>query len=312
MLLANQMTFQVGLETTPGTDPVLTATAGILAYDININPAAGTFAENRAASPDFGADPNEPNEVYQTLTFKTPFVGSGAAGTAPYYGCLEQACNLLETVTATTKVEYTTQNFIEATAKACSIYFDWSGVMHKMLMSRGTKSIVWAKDSIPMLQWSMTGLAAPATDAPFPDVRATVAALLRGLPMNKANTTMSIHGITPPVESLQIDLGNVVAYTNLPNSEIVEITDRIVTGTIQIRKQPIATFDPVARYKAKTMGPLAVTHGTIAGNIVKIDAPLVQFGQPTLANVNGVLCDSIPLRFVKAATGNGDIKFTVQ
>jgi hypothetical protein len=312
MLLANQMTLQAGLETTPGTDPVLTGTAGFLAYDININPAAGTFSEDRPASADWGADLNEPSEVYQTLTFKTPFAGSGAAGTAAYYGCLMQACGLLETITETTKVEYTTQNWVEATAKASSIYFDWGGVMHKMPMSRGTLSIVWARNTVPMLQWSMTGLATPAADVAFPDVKSTVAALLRGVPMNKANTIISIHGITPPVESLQIDLGNVVAYSNVANSELVAITDRIVTGTIQFRKQPIATFDPVARYKAKTTGTLSLTHGTVAGNIVKIDGARVQFGQPTHANVNGFLCDSIPLRFAKAPAGNGDLKLTVQ
>ncbi len=312
MLLANQMTLQAGIEATPGTDPVLTATAGMLAYEVSINPAAGTFADDRSASADWGADLNEPNEVYQTLTFKTPLVGSGAAGTAPFYGCLLQAANLLETVTATTKVEYATQNWSEATSKACSIYFDWAGVMHKMPMSRGTFSITGARNGKIMTQWSFTGLAMPAADAPFPDVKSTVAALMRGLPMNKTNTTISLHGITPPVESFQIDLGNVVAYTNLPNSEIIEITDRIGTGSIQIRKQPIATFDPVARYKAKTTGPLSITHGTIPGNIVKIDGLLVQLGQPTLTNVNGVLCDNIPLRFIHASTGNGEIKLTVQ
>jgi len=311
MLLANQMTLQAGLEVTPGTDPVLTGTAGFLAYDVTINPAAGTFADERRASADWGADLNEPNEVYQTLSFKTPYVGSGAAGTSPFFGCMMQACGLLETLTATTKAEYTTQNWVE-TLKACSIYFDWSGVMFKLPMSRGTLSLDMAANAKPMLQWSMTGLASPATDTPFPDVKATVDALLRGLPMNKANTTITIHGVTPPVESLQIDLGNVVVYRNRPNAELVAITDRVCTGSIQFAKQAVATFDPLARYKAKTTGALAVVHGTVAGNIVKVDAPLVQFGQPTLVNTNGVLCDSIPLRFIRATAGNGELKFTVQ
>ena len=312
MLLSNQMTLQAGLEVTPGTDPVLTGTAGLLAFNVNINPAEGTFAEEKLARADFGNDLNEPNEVYQTLTFQTPFVGSGAAGTAPFYGCIMQACGLLETITATTKVEYTTQNWAEATAKACSIYFDWAGVMFKLLMSRGSVKATWAANAKPMLEWSMTGLTSPAADAPFPDVKATIDALLRGLPMNKANTTVTIHGVTPPIESLSIDLGNTVIYRNRPNSEIVAITNRSSTGSIQFAKQPIATFDPLARYKAKTTGPLAVVHGTVAGNIVKIDAPIVQFGQPTLTDVNGVLHDSVPLRFIRASAGNGELKFTVQ
>ena len=312
MLLAKQMTLQAGLEVSPGTDPVLTGTAGFLAYNINIVPAAGTFAEEKLARADWGNDLNEPNEVYQTLTFDVPFVGSGAAGTAPYYGCLLQACGLLETPTVPTKVEYTTQNWVEATAKACSIYYDQAGVMYKLTMSRGTVSLVWATNAKPLLRYSITGLAAPATDTAFPDVKATVDALLRGLPMNKANTTITIHAITPPVESLQIDLGNTVVYRNRPNSELVAITDRVCTGSIQFAKQPIATFDPLARYKAKTTGALAVVHGAIAGNIVKVDGPIVQFGQPTLTDVNGVLCDSVPLRFIRATAGNGELKLTVQ
>jgi hypothetical protein len=312
MIFASQMTLQVGLEAIFGTDPALAATTGIFAKNVTIDPAQGSYDDGQKINADFGADPDDWSGKYMTITFDVPFAGSGAAGTAPGWGVPMKACDWAETATAGVRVEYATQTFNPATSKSAAIYFNYGGFKYAILGARGTTSFVFTANQKPMLRFAMTGLWSKPTDTPIPDVKTAVEAFTRGVEFNKANTTFTFHGITPVLESLQIDQGNSVVFYDRPGGASVDITKRTAAGQVNFNMPTVASLDVMDRAAKNTLGPLALVHGVTAGNIVKIDAPLVQIKQPKPQVVNDKLFCSADLGIIRAATGNGDLKITVQ
>jgi hypothetical protein len=312
MLLSNQATLQIGLETTAGVDPTLATTTGILAKNITIDPSQGKYDDGQKADADFGANADDWSGKYMTMTFDIPFAGAGAAGTAPGYGVILKACDWSETVTAGVKVVYATQNYNRTTSKSVAIYYNKGGLKFTLLNGRGTVSPAFSANGKPMLKFSFTGLWSKPTDTPLPDINTAKEAFLRGIEMNKANTTFSFHGITPVLNSLDIDQGNTVVFSDLPNGSAVDITGRSMSGKITFEYPPVATFDVSDRAAKNTLGALSLTHGTVAGNIVKVDGLLTQIKQPKLTDIDGKVFCQADLAFIRAATGNGELTLTVQ
>jgi len=130
--------------------------------------------------------------------------------------------------------------------------------------------------------------------------------------VSKANTpTFALHGVSAPGESLDLDLGQKVEPRLLIGSESIEITDRNASGTAVIEARPIATVNWFDKALKRTRGALQLIHGTVAGNIVQIDAPQVEIGKPSQGNSQGVLTYSLPLRLCPN-TGNDELTITVK
>lgn len=296
-----------GLEVTYGTDPVLDATAGMLVSNLAVAPMAGSIASRQKAHATFGADADVHVGTYQTLSFDVGLAGSGAAGTAPLYGPILRSLGLSETTTAATKVEY---NPIDDAQESSTSYFNWDKLLHKLTGCRGTASLKFNGAALPMISVSLSSLFNAVTDANPVDINTIIASTVREIEVNKANTTTcTLHGVAVTLESLQIDLGNVVEFRDRPNAAYVALTDRKTIGTISFEAPTVAGLDIVGRAKAGTLGALALVHGTVAGNIVQLDAANVQLQQPTYSKAGNTLLISSKLQLVRA-NGNDELKLT--
>ena len=78
-----------------------------------------------------------------------------------------------------------------------------------------------------------------------------------------------------------------------------------------IEAPAIATKDFIIAAKTSVLAALALVHGTVAGNIVKIDAPKVQLLNPTYSSDDGINMLNMGLVPTRD-TGDDDIKITVQ
>ena len=97
----------LSLETTSGTEVAATAASVLLTKNLSIS-----IGDSDSVTDEFDGIGSRDMPVTQgnlrnTLTFDTPVMTSGAAGTAPALSALLQSCGFAETVTATVDAKYT-------------------------------------------------------------------------------------------------------------------------------------------------------------------------------------------------------------
>ena len=244
--------------------------------------------------------------AWSMIEFETEVAGSGAAGTAPAWGPLMRGCGMGETITASTKVEYKP---ISAAEESLTIYGNWDGVQHKMLGCRGTFSLDLVARQRPTIKWQFTGLYVPATDTALPTL--TLTAWQKPLAVNNANTSaFTLHGFAGILQSLSIAMNVAPEYRNLVGAEDVQITDRAPNGRVSIEAPTIAQKDWYTIAKNATLGALSITHGTVAGNKFKIDAPNTQILEPAYGEQTKIVFKDMGLSFMPGASGNDEITIT--
>ncbi len=280
------------------------AANAIQALDVTLTPLAGEEVQRGYIQPYLGHQGSVLVGDYVELAFSVELAGSGTAGTAPALGPLLRGCGMAEVVTAGVSVAY---NPISAAYEMLTIHCIVDGVRHVLLGARGTWTMTLTPKQIPKIALTFRGLFAPLSDIANPAV--TLTAWQRALPVNKATTPVTFFGLTSPLESLSIDLGNTVTVRNLINYEGVEITDRQATGSAVVEAVSVAAKDWIALARAGTAGALAVQHGSTAGNIVELAAPVLQLGRPTLGQTDNIVNNTLPL-MVRPAAGNDELVLT--
>src|SRR5687768_15127229 len=154
------------LETTVGTDPVPTAGANsMLARAITPQPVVAEFAERTNIRPYFGTGGQVAVAQHSECELEIELASSGAAGTAPAWGPLLQACGFSETVTASTDTVYAP---VTSNPKSVTLYYYLDGVLHKMTNCRGNVTFELNAKAIPVMRFKFTGLYSAATDTALP------------------------------------------------------------------------------------------------------------------------------------------------
>lgn len=296
------------IETVIGTDAVPTAALNaMLARNVTYTPTA-EFASRDVMRPYLGNSEQLPSAIHGELDFEMELAGSGAAGTAPAWGALMQACGFAETITPTTDVKYEP---ISDNAPTVTLYYYLDGLFHKMTSGRGTVAVDMTAKSIPVLKFKFTGLYSDVVDQAMP-TGVDYTQFQKPLVINKANTpNWSFQGASSPLQALSIDVANAVNYLNLVKQESIDITDRKPAGSATIQLDSVATKDWWAAVRDAVTGPLTITHGKTAGNIIQIDAPAVQATQPKYSDQNGTAMLGLTLTFVPVA-GNDELVITVK
>ncbi|MGO7686617.1 phage tail tube protein [Rhizobium ruizarguesonis] len=295
-------------ETVYGTDAVPTGAANaIQATNVNFTPSVGEEVSRDLVLPYMGHQGVILTTTYATISFDVEIAGSGTAGTAPPTGPLLRAAAMSEVVTAATDVQYKP---ISAAQESASIYFNVDGVNHILLGARGTVTFGFTPKQIPRLQFTMTGLLGTIADIAIPAVL-TLTAFKKPLPVNKANTTLSLFALTGACEGVTFDVANQIEPRFLIGSESIEHVDRVMTGSATMEAVLLATKDWFTISKTHQTGALALQHGTVAGNIFKFDAPAVQIGRPTYGETQKIVNNTLPLMFTPVA-GNDEFTITVK
>jgi hypothetical protein len=307
-LLNRKRTILSKIETTYGTDPVPTGAANaILVKSVTVTPMETTLVARDLVRPYMGNSQNLAGAVYGKLELEVELAGSGTAGAAPAFGPLLRGCGLSETISAGVSVTYAP---VSSAFESVTNYFNLDGVLHKMTGSRGSVSMAFSAQGIPTLKFAFQGLYSPVVDATAPGT--VFSAFQQPLVVNNVNTTgLSLQGFSGLVLSdLSLDLANSVVFRSLVGgSEQVLITDRKPAGSITFEATTVGTKDWWTAARNAATGPLAITHGTAAGNKVQIAAPNTQITQPNYSDKDGIAMIQANLVLVPG-TGNDELTLT--
>ncbi|MBR7961418.1 hypothetical protein KDW41_13290 [Burkholderia vietnamiensis] len=297
------------LQTAVGTAAVPKgATDAILISNPSAKPIAAEYADRDLVRPFFGSSEKMPAGAHAELDFEVEVAGSGTAGVAPVWGRLLVACNFSETVTAGANVKY--QPVSTAIKTPLTLYYYLDGLLHKLTDALGTVSWDFTVKQIPKMKFHFVGVYNPVVDSPLP-TDTDFSKFLRPKLASTEATTWSMHGYTGPLQALSIDLANSLNWAALIGYEGAEITDRQPTGKITMQLGSVAEKNWWQTAKDATLGALTITQGTVAGNIVQIDAPKVQLSDPTYTDDNKKAMLDATLT-ISPDRGNDELVITVK
>ena len=309
-LLWNKKLIMAKVESTYGTDAVpAAATEAVLTQNATMRPLDGNSVTRAVDRPHFGARGDILVDTHVGLDFEVELAGSGTAGTVPHYAALLRACGMAETIISTVGQERVEYDPVTDGTESVSIYFDLDGIRHRILGARGSVQLLLTPSQLPRLAFSFLGLySAPESSAfPTPTYSATTP-----VPVNDTNTTFSLHGFSAVMQDFSLDIGNDVQGRFMVNSESIKLVNRTASGQAVIDAPLLTDKDFFAAATSRAQAALQLVHGTVAGNIVQIDAPAVEIGRPTYgSSAQGVANLMLPLNCVPS-TGNDEVQITVK
>lgn len=247
--------------------------------------------------------------VHREFEFEVELAGSGAAGTAPKWGPILQACGFSETLVASTTATYQP---ISTGDKSVTLYGYLDGLLFKLTGAYGTASFDFTSKAIPFMKCKFVGEYSIPTDTTFP-TGMVFTGFQKPLTVGKVNTpTFSIHGLAAVCQALSFDVANNLSYRDLIGASGAYNSDRKPTGSAKIELPTVAAanFAELARTNAE--GALQLIHGTAAGNIIQIDMPKTQFtSAPSISDDNGIAM--LDLQFsINPNAGNDELVIVVK
>jgi len=266
------------MESTYGVDSAPTGVANaILASNVNLTPLAAETIERENTRPELGAYEQIHVGEHVMLEFDVELAGAGSAGGIPAYGPVMRSCGFAQNNTPSVDTQYA---LVSQNEEASTIYIPFDGQLHKMVGCRGAWSLTLGKKGIPMRHFSFKGLwVNPASVA---DPAIDWSAFQKPLHVSNANTpTFSLHGQNLNLSSLEINSNIEVIHRDLVGLEEIAITDRQVKAKIKFEAPVLSSFNVFTVAKSNALGVMQIVHGTVAGNIVQVDAPKVQIINPT-------------------------------
>ena len=295
-------------ESTYGTDSTPTGSSDAIQVSaLEINPAESEVLSRDLIRSYLGNSPQLIANTRVSVTFTVEYSGSGAAGTAPKYGPLLEACGFGETIVSSTSVTYAP---ISTTPESVTIYVDSDGIRHKVTGARGSFTLSLNANQIPVYNFTMTGQYVAPTDTASPAL--TFSNQADPEIFNDTNTTaftlFSATGLA--LQSAEIDLGNEVVYRELVNStKEVIVVDRAATANFVVEAPALSVKDFFALSVAGTAGNLSIVHGATAGNIITLSSPAsgLSLGNPTYSEDQGIVMLNIPTTMVPSSSGNDEI-----
>ncbi|WP_194720822.1 phage tail tube protein [Noviherbaspirillum malthae] len=297
------------LETVYGTDPTPTALANaILCRAITPQPISAEYAERTLIRPFFGSNGSLPAAVHAECEFEVELAGSGAAGTAPKWAPLLRACGFAETLTASTSAVYAP---VTNGAESATLWYHLDGILHKINGARGTVAFELNAKGIPVMRFRFVGKYSTPSDALMPS-NVDYSGFTTPVVVNHTNTTaFTVHGVSCKMQSYSVDVANQVTYRELVGFQGVVFTDRAPAGSVSFELDTVAAKDWWTAVKNAIVAPTSITHGTVAGNIVKLDGPKVQLTQPQYAESDGIAMLNLNLAY-QPNTGNDELVVTCQ
>lgn len=301
------------IETTEGTDATPTgALNALLVSEQSINPLNAQNVDRALVRNYFGASEQLVGTAYVELGFTVELAGSGTAGSAAPWGELLRACGMIETGSVTYKA-YAPD--IPSNAKSATLYYYDDGVVHKLLGARGSFKLMAPIGDRPKLQFTFYGKYGGISVAANPTTVLT--GWKQPLVITDTNTgdiklggTYAAGVVTAGAaytsRGLDMDIGNKLQYTPLLGGDYIDITDRQVTGSMELDLSPAQEVTFMAGVLANTLQALSLEHGSTAGLIVGVYLAGAQFINPKKTDANGRRLIGFDVRSVPVA-GNDDL-----
>lgn len=287
----------VGLETTSGTPVPIANCVLMTVSEIESAPYEGDRAERTRIKHVFGADEEVNMAPYATVTVTLPLAGSGTVGTPPSFGLILRALGLREMIDPSVDVRYlpATENH-----ETVTVYFVEDGQLQCVPGCKGNGEKSFVAKQFPNIQVTLTGLYQRPVAHTTP-LTQTLENFAGEVPVNKQNTTkFNVHGFENCGQSLSLSLGNEVVHRNLAGCEGIEITGRVVTGTLEVEAPSITQknyFEAMESHSVVNTGPVSFTHGQTPGNIIEFNAPKAQISTLSRSDSDGIVHYSLGVRF---------------
>ena len=193
--------------------------------------------------------------------------------------------------------------------ESTTIYFNNSGVLHKATGCRGSVSMNLEVGAIPVFNFTLTGIYNAPTDTALPSTtysNQTTPVLF------KAGNTVAASFLdydTAAISSISMDMANEIVYRELVGADkSVLLTNRSPSGTAVLEAPTMAQKDFFTIANSDTTGKICFQHGTTAGNIVTVLAPVCDIGNPTYSDDQGIQMLNLPFVPTPSATGNDEVK----
>lgn len=306
MIRAERMAALAATEVTYGADP--TPAAAVLLREIEIGDVEGDLVEVDTVRSGLGGRAKALHGRHVSIKGKIFLGGSGAAGTAPAWDWLARCTAHAAVVTAGSKVEYTP---VDLGHESAAMYFNLEGNRTRILGMRGNLTCRWTVGQFPEAEFDLLGLFDANAAAPFPAVD-TSAWKIPPLFAKDTVPICQIGGIAEVLQSIELKNGTAREYSELISRREIDITDRRPSIDATILEP-----DYSARIYQDSIGKpglyktLALTHGTVAGNIVKLDA--AQWQMQTFSRTR--ISDKAAIKLggeILPGAGIPDYKLTVQ
>lgn len=271
------------LELVYGTAVALTSADAIRTHEAKFTPFAAQVIERKLDGAAFGNAGSTHSGAHCEIEFDVEMAGSGIVGTAPAYGKLFKACQMVEMITAGTSVIYAPAS---SGTDSLTLWFQLDGQRHAMTGARGTWSIKFDSQGIPYFHFKFIGQwVDPITTA---DMAPDFAGFTTPRPVSYAYTPkIELFGLASVYKSFSYDHGNDTQFFDDPGEQFVDIMDRSPKGSVSLRAPALSTKNYFLIAKEDEVGPLKLVHGMTAGNIVTFNAPTVQLKEPKYGDDKG-------------------------
>jgi hypothetical protein len=195
--------------------------------------------------------------------------------------------------------------------ESATIYFNNDGILHKATGCRGTFTMTCEVGQIPIINFTMTGVYNAPTDTAAPAVTYTNQAT--PILFKADNTTaVSVLGYSDAcLMSASFDIANEIVYRELVGCDkSVILTNRAPAGEVMIEAPTLGDKDYFSIANSDTTGLLTFLHGTTAGNQVTFLAPIVDIGNPSYSDSDGIQMLNLPYVAIPSSAGNDEVTLT--
>lgn len=295
------------LEATPGTDSVPTGAANALKVsNMKISPLQVEMVGRATSQPYLGNSRQIMVAGWTRTEFDVEIAGAGEPGDVPQYGGLLQACGFAETVVADTEVIYSP---ISTGFKYGTLHTNIDGVLYKSIHMAGSVALTLNSRGVPSFRFGLTGMYVPVVDAGLPAVTYRD---VTPIAVTKANTPLfTVDGYAAVMAQLSLDMKVQVSYRNLANYEGVRYTDRAPGGRMLVEATKVADRNWWNSIRNAEQLPMALTHGTVAGNIVELVCPSVQLLDGEFETDSGIQMFASQL-MLNPSAGDDELVITVR
>jgi len=293
-MLKRRVVVGAKIESSYGEAETISATDCFLAYDIVFTPGIESLARD-TFSESLGEVSPQPGARTATVTFVTDIYGSGTAGTAPPFGVLLRACGMLELLDSGVQALYQSR---DTGFESVTVTIWQDGLKHVMRGCRGRFEAVMEMGQRGKINWTFEAVDFTYTDENIPEGIYSII-----VPPVCLNQNFSIGGYSAVVPSLNIGVNNTLTRAPSLNETggyaRIDITERVVEGTISPEAVTVATHGFYTSWANGTKSDLTITLGTVAGNICKVTAPRVHYTGFSFEDRAGILAHSLPFKCVE-------------
>jgi hypothetical protein len=257
--------------------------------------------------PFFGARPEIPTNLRRGAVFEIEMAGGGAAITIPPWMKVNRIAGFDPGVAGASSV---VQTPISAAIPSATHYAWIDNLLTPTIGARASMGIRVVDQDFPFFTYTVLGRAPPVLHTESAPGVPVVTPFQTPVLANSANTTFMLDGFALPLRSLNLDNNNALIYRTLigPPDKVIW-TNRRWAGTIVAELPDLTAKNYFSYVPIGTTMALQLIHGTVAGNIVQIDAPKVQIVGYQLPNENGIVMIQLDV-ILQANAGNDEILIT--